>query len=53
MDPAVAGSKVLLAVENVRWRGGVVSMIDNCGRISTERLDGDEYTSLPEERWTQ
>src|ERR1700730_1581072 len=46
MDRAVAGSKVLLGVENVRWRRGGVSMIDNCGLVSIDRLDADRYTSL-------
>src|SRR6202049_2393715 len=46
MDPAVAGSKVLLGVANVRWRRGGVSMIDNCGLVYTERLDAERYTIL-------
>jgi hypothetical protein len=38
--------EVLLEVEDVPWGRGGVSMIDNCGVISTDRLDGDRYTSL-------
>jgi hypothetical protein len=46
MDPAVAWSKILLGVENVRWRRGGVSMIDNCGLVSIDRPDAGRYTSL-------